>query len=203
MFIEQLQILQLVKVVYLFYSEKIMLFFYMIRHVWLQFGFVNLETEFHGNYVYDRYDLVMRILGFRSQSAIVNLTNWVFIWPLMTIVYIIIHFSLGYLMLHKIKGVLLSPMRKLVNWMFPGMFIRIFNLSFILLFFVSYHEVHRDEYTSNSRWSWWVALAIILVCALYVVFVLMATVLGVIKPQFKTHAYLSEFFSGLRSNNYS
>jgi hypothetical protein len=203
MFIELLQILQLVKVVYLFYSEKIMLFFYMIRHVWLQFGFINLETEFHGDYTYDRYDLVMRILGFRSQSAFVNLTNWMFIWPLMAIIYIIIHFSLGYLMYHKIKGVILSPMRKLVNWMFPGLFIRIFNLSFILLFFVSYHEVHRNEHTSKNRWSWWVALAIILVCTLYVAFVLMATVLGILKPHFKTHVYLSEFFSGLRSNNYA
>lgn len=203
MFIEQLQILQLIKVISVFYPKRIMLFFYMLRHVWLQFDFVDLETRFHGAYFYDRYDLEMRILGFRSQSAIINLTNWIFIWPLVLIFYFFVYFFLEYLIYYQIKGVLLSPLRKLVNWMLPGLFIRIFNFSFTLLVFLSFHELNRYEYNSKYRWSWWMAFLIIFICAIYGVGVLVSTLFVIFKPALRNHIYLSEFFSGLRDKSYS
>lgn len=175
----------------------------MLRHVWLQFEFVDLETKFYGTYFYDRYDLAMRILGFRSQSAIINLTNWIFIWPLVLIFYFFVYFFLEYLIYYQIKGVLLSPLRKLVKWMLPGLFIRIFNLSFTMLVFLSFHELYRYEYNSKYRWSWWMAFAIIFICALYGVAVLASTLTVIFKPNLRNHIYLSEFFSGLRDKSYS
>jgi len=184
-YIEYLQILILIPVIHLFFPNKILAFFRVIRHALLQFEFMKLDGFIYGSYYYDRADFTMRSLGFRSQSAIINLTNWLIILPILFTLYCLIYFYIEKKIYQKAKGFIMSPIRRFVNWMVPGIFIHWINISFILVVFLSYYEVHNHSNKGKYKWSWYTSLLIISLWVIYIITVIILSLLMAFNEKFK------------------
>ena len=199
-YIENIQVLMLLPTIHMFFSQEVMSFLFLIRFPLMHFDFFKIDTYFYGTSKYDRSDLVLRQLGFRSQSAIINLTNWLFTFPMLIIVYCTIYFFLEKSIHRKIKGVIMSPLRKFTNWMTPGLFIKWINLSFILLIFISFYEVQKQGINGKNQLSWRISVGILAICAIYGILTLILSILVGFKENLRENIIIGEFFNGLKDH---
>lgn len=158
--IEQLQILLMIPMMGVFYPEKLMMFFRLIRHALLTFYLIDADYKMYDNQFYVETDLKMRYYDFQSGSAVVNLINWLLIFPVLLITHFLFYFLFETLVFYKSRGFVLEPLRRIVEWMMPGIYIKFINMSFILLLLTSLNELQRYYYDRNDSWSWHFAFTI-------------------------------------------
>lgn len=202
-YLEHIQVLLLIPTIHVYFSQEIMIFFHLIRHPFLHFDFLNVDSIISENTYYDRSDLALRQLGFRSQSAVVNLSNWIITFPVLILIYCIIYFFLEKKLHQRIKGLLMSPFRKFTNWIIPGVFIKWINLSIILLVFLSYYDVKNNDMDGSYSWSWKLSVGILGFWSTYILLTLILSVLVVFKGSLRENWVIDEFFTGLQDHKIS
>lgn len=167
-FVEQFQIILMLQFIHSFFPEIILTFLHAIRYFFLGFQFFGLDGYFYGDNIhYDKLDYQMRNLGFGSQSAIVNLTNWLAVYPAFLIVYLVLYFFLEKFIYQEVQGMLMAPMRKVTTWMFPGLLVKVIHMSFMMLVFLPVYELRKHWNTNEEQWSRNISICIIVFCALY------------------------------------
>jgi cysteine-rich repeat protein len=196
--VEQLQIFLLIPMMGVFYPEKLMIFFRLIRHSFLTFYLIEADYKMYDNQFHVETDLKMRFYDFQSGSAVVNLINWSLILLALLAIHFLFYFLFETLVFHKSRGFILEPLRKIVEWMMPGIYIKFINMSFVLLLLTSLNELQRYYYDRGDSWSWYFAFTIASLCSIFIVIWAIFVLIVIIKPGLKTNFWINEFFNGLR-----
>ena len=166
--VDQLQVLCVISLFGVIYPEKMMMFFRLIRHSLLNFEVISIGSDINHNRSHIEYNLQMRNLGFHDASVINNLLNWTLIIPSLIVIHLTLYFLFESLVFHKKKGFLLQPLGKFVQWMLPGAYIKLANLSLVLILLSSLHEIQEHYDEISWTWSWSTAVGITSLCILYI-----------------------------------
>ena len=196
MMIEQLQLLIIFPLLGTVFPSDIMIFFRDIRHFLFNLSWVGFQYTLFKDYGFYHRVLNMRLLGFSSGSATVNIINWIMIINVLIVFNLVFHYIWGILFNRNRKGFLVNPLWRLSKWMFPGMYIKYTNLGYLMILVASIFEINRLE--RRSTWSMNLAYLMATFWGIYFITIAIATGIVIVLPQKSKFHFIREIFNGLR-----